>query len=113
MNYSRSPDRTKLGMGADLLPVYTRGLAYLELKDTAAAAAEFQKVLDHRGAAAVSIFYPLSRLQLGRAFALAGDVVRSRASYEAFLAGWKDADPDVPVQLEARRELNELTRAQP
>jgi len=103
----------ELGMGADLLPVYTRGLAYLELKDTAAAAAEFQKVLDHRGAAVVSIFYPLSRLQQGRAFALAGDVVRSRASYEAFLAGWKDADPDVPVLLEARRELNELTRAHP
>ena len=103
----------ELGLDAWLLPVYTRGLAYLALKDAAAAAAEFQNVLDHRGAAVGSIFYPLSRLQQARAFALAGDVVRSRASYEAFLAGWKDADPDVPVLLEARRELNELTRAHP
>jgi eukaryotic-like serine/threonine-protein kinase len=95
-----------------VLPVYTRGLAYLALKDGATAAAEFQNVLDHRGATG-SIFYPLSRLQQARAFALADDVVRSRTSYEAFLAGWKDADPDVPVLLEARRELNELTRAHP
>ena len=93
--------------------MYTRGLAYLALKDGATAAAEFQNVLEHRGATDGWIFYPLARLQQGRAFALAGDVVRSRASYEAFLAGWKDADPDVPVLLEARRELKELTRAHP
>ena len=103
----------ELGFDAWLLPVYTRGLAYLALKDGATAAAEFQNVLEHRGATDGWIFYPLARLQQGRAFALAGDVVRSRASYEAFLAGWKDADPDVPVLLEARRELKELTRAHP
>ena len=92
----------------DLLPIYVRGLAYLSLKDGAAAAAEFQKLLDHRGPAAMSIFYPLSRLQLARAFAMAGDVARSRESYEKFLADWKDADDDVPVLTQARREYNAL-----
>jgi hypothetical protein len=47
----------ELTYGSGLLPVYVRGLAYLSLKNGPAAAAEFQKVLDNRGAAAKSIFY--------------------------------------------------------
>ena len=98
----------ELSYGSRLLPVYVRGLAYLSLKNGPAAAPEFQKVLDNRGAAGTSIFYPLSRLQQARAFAIAGDIPRSRKAYEAFLTGWKDADPDVPALIEARREFSNL-----
>ncbi|HEV3057798.1 MAG TPA: protein kinase [Vicinamibacterales bacterium] len=98
----------ELTYGAELLPIYVRGLAYLSLKDGSASASEFQKLLDHRGAAAESIFYPLSRLQHARALAIADDVARSRKSYEEFLTGWKDADADVPVLIKAREEYNAL-----
>jgi eukaryotic-like serine/threonine-protein kinase len=98
----------ELSYGSELLPVYARGLAYLKLRDGSAAAAEFQKVVDHRGAAAVSIFYPLAYLQQARAFRLAGDRLKSRQTYEKFLTLWKDADADVPVLVEAKREYGGL-----
>jgi tetratricopeptide (TPR) repeat protein len=98
----------ELSYGSALLPVYSRGLAYLQLKEASAAAAEFQKVLDHRGAALLSIFYPLSYLQQARAFAMAGDTRKSRQAYEAFLKLGKDVDADVPVLIEARHEYGRL-----
>jgi hypothetical protein len=39
-----------------------------------------------------------------RAAALAKDTARARKAYEAFFALWKDADADVPVLIEARKE---------
>ena len=69
---------------------------------------EFQKVLDNRGAGALSIFYALSYRQQARAFALAGDSGKSRQMYEKFLTLWKDADEDVPVLMEAKREYKAL-----
>ena len=86
--------------------VYARGEAYLAAR--AEAAAEFQKILDHEGAAATGPVYPLAHLGLGRAWALAGDSARSRKAYQDFLALWKDADPDIPVLQEARQEYAKL-----
>ncbi len=91
-----------------LRPIYVRGQAQLRARAGAEAAAQFQKVLDHRGTAAVSSLHPLAQLGLGRAWALAGDPQKSRQAYEAFLALWKDADPDIPVLQEARREYAKL-----
>jgi serine/threonine protein kinase/Flp pilus assembly protein TadD len=89
-------------------PIYLRGQACLAERAGAQAAAEFQKILDHRGVAPASPLYPLAYLGLGRAWALAGDTARARKAYQDFLALWKDADPDIPILQEARQEYAKL-----
>ncbi len=73
-----------------------------------AAAAEFQKILDHRGVLPISPFYALAYLGSARAWALAGDTSKSRRAYQDFLALWKDADPDIPILREAKAEYARL-----
>jgi hypothetical protein len=114
-------NRNNLGQAGELLettkryeavgefwPIYLRGLTYLRQHAGAEAAGEFQKILDHRGRAPLSYLYPLSRLGLGRAMGLAGDKLASQKAYQDFLAVWKDADGDLPVYQEARREYEGL-----
>ncbi len=96
------------GGGDALWPEYLRGLAYLNLKKGAEAAAEFQTILDHRGLVPIAIQYPLAQLGLARAYAFQGDTAKARAAYENFLALWKDADPDIPVLNEAKMEYEKL-----
>ena len=84
--------------------IYTRGLAYLKMKDGAKAASEFQRILDNSGRGPVSVFLPLAQLQLARALAMTGNAPGAKKAYQDFLAWWKDADPDVPVLLEAKAE---------
>ncbi len=50
----------------------------------------------------------LAHLQLGRACALSGDKTRARSEYGSFLTLWKDADPDVPILMQARMEYARL-----
>jgi serine/threonine protein kinase/tetratricopeptide (TPR) repeat protein len=85
-------------------PTYLRGLAYLQLKDGTQAAAEFQTILDHRGWDPSSPLYSLAHRGLGRAAALSGDAAKACKAYQGFLALWKNADPDVPVLTEAKKE---------
>jgi hypothetical protein len=87
--------------------VYLRGLAFLRLKQGVEAAAEFQKIVDHRGANWGPV-YPLSYLGLARAAALAGDIARARNAYEGFFRLWKDADPEIAILIQARKESSEL-----
>jgi tetratricopeptide (TPR) repeat protein len=89
-------------------PPFVRGLAYLKLHDGSKAAPEFQRILDHRGAMGWGIEYPLSQLNLGRAYAMMGDTAKARTAYQDFFALWKDADPDVPVLKAARAEYEKL-----
>lgn len=93
---------------AEFWPQYLRGQAFLAQKKGAEAAAEFQKILDHRGEASLSVLYSLAQLQLARAAALAGDAAKARTTYQNFLALWKDADSDLPVLLEAKSEYEQL-----
>ncbi len=95
-----------LAVGAT--PVFMRGTAYLKMRDGAKAAAEFQRILDHRGAVGFGIEYPLSQLNLGRAFAMQGDIAKARTAYQDFFAGWKDADPDIPLLKTAKAEYEKL-----
>jgi eukaryotic-like serine/threonine-protein kinase len=88
--------------------MYARGSAYLQLRDGAKAAAEFQKILDHRGLNIVSGLYPMAQLNLARAYALQGDNAKARTAYQDFFALWKDADPDIPVLLQAKAEYAKL-----
>ena len=88
--------------------MYVRGRVYLTMKDGEKAAVEFQKILDHGGLEPASEFIPLSQLNIGRAYALRGDVGKARTAYQDFLALWKDADPDIPILKEARAEYAKL-----
>ena len=96
-----------LGAGS-LYPAYVRGVAYLAARRGAEAAAEFQKILDHRGIVLSDPVGVLTRLQLGRAYALAGEKEKARAAYQGFLTLWKDADPDIAVLNQATAEYEEL-----
>jgi len=89
-------------------PVFLRGMAYLKMHDGAKAAVEFQRILDHRGAVSFGVEYPLSHLNLGRAYALQGDNAKARTAYQDFFAAWKDGDPDVPILKAARSEYDKL-----
>ena len=89
-------------------PTYTRGIAYLKAKLGKEAAAEFEKVLSRRGISPRSMLHALSYLQLGRAYALAGETEKARKAYQDFLALWKDADPDIPVFQQAKAEYAKL-----
>jgi len=91
-----------------LYPVYVRGEAYLAAHQGSEAAAEFQKILDHRGIVWNSPIGALAHLQLGRAYAMAGDTTKARAAYNDFLTLWKGADPDVPILKEAKAEYAKL-----
>jgi eukaryotic-like serine/threonine-protein kinase len=88
----------------NLYPVYVRGEAYLAAHQGSKAAAEFQKILDHRGIVLNEPIGALAHLQLGRAYSLQGDTAKSRAAYKEFLTLWKDADPDIPILREAKAE---------
>ncbi len=95
--------------GAALFQVaYLRGQADLSQQKGAEAAAEFQKILDHRGWQPTSPLYPLAHLGQARAAALSGDTAKARKAYQDFFALWKDADPDIPILQEARQEYEKL-----
>jgi eukaryotic-like serine/threonine-protein kinase len=91
-----------------LYPVYFRGQAFLAAHQGTQAAAEFQKILDHRGIVVSDPIGALARLQLGRAFVLSGDKARAKTAYQNFLTLWKDADPDIPVLKQAKQEYARL-----
>jgi serine/threonine protein kinase/Tfp pilus assembly protein PilF len=91
-----------------LHPAYLRGLAYLDEKNGTAAASEFQKFLDHPGIVQNFLLGSLAHLQLGRAYAIAGDQTKAKTAYNDFLSLWKDADPDIPILKAARAEYAKL-----
>jgi serine/threonine protein kinase/Tfp pilus assembly protein PilF len=91
-----------------LYPAYIRGVAYLEAKKGRAAAAEFQKVLDHRGIVFADPIGALAHLQLGRAYVVSGDMAKAKNAYQEFHTIWKDGDPEIPVVKQARAEYAKL-----
>jgi eukaryotic-like serine/threonine-protein kinase len=101
-----------------LYPVYVRGVADLAAGQGSAAAAEFQKILEHSGIVWNCWTGALARLGVARANALQSRTsqgadadaarVRALAAYKDFLALWKDADPDIPILKEAKAEYAKL-----
>jgi len=67
-----------------------------------------QKILDHRGISPTGLSWPLAHLGTAPAAALTGDAAKSRKMYQAFLELWKDADPDIPILIEAKAEYAKL-----
>ncbi len=91
-----------------LYPVYVRAQAYLSAHQGAPAAAEFQKILDHRGLLWNCATGALAHLGLARACVLQGNTGKARATYQDFFALWKDADPDIPILKQAKAEYAKL-----
>ncbi len=87
---------------------YIRGEAYLALKQGNEAAAEFQKIIDHPGIVVNSPNGIMAYLGLARAYAVQGDDAKARVAYQNLFAKWKDADPDLPVLLQAKAEYAKL-----
>jgi len=98
----------ELGDNGDFSPIYLRGEAYLMLRDGNAAAAEFQKFIDHRGRVGNFPWGALARLQLARACALSGDKTKAKIAYQDFLTLWRDADPEIPILKQAKSEYAKL-----
>jgi serine/threonine protein kinase/Flp pilus assembly protein TadD len=92
----------------NLYPVFMRGQAHLAAHNGAAAAGEFQKILDHKGIVLNFPLGALAHLQLGRAYALSGDTAKAKAAYQDFFTLWKDADLDIPILKEAKTEYAKL-----
>jgi len=114
-----------------LYPAYLRGTAYLALGSPERARAEFQKVLDHPGLIGNGLIGAVAHLGLGRAYAAetatgtqvhtthahrddrqgsqrTDALAKSQAAYNDFFAIWKDADPNIPLLVEARKEAHKL-----
>jgi tetratricopeptide (TPR) repeat protein len=105
-----------------LYPVYVRGEAYFAAGQGSAAAAEFQKIIDHSGIVWNCWPGALAHLGVARANALQSRTfqaqgqgadadaarVRALAAYKDFLTLWKDADPDIPILKQAKAEYAKL-----
>jgi DNA-binding winged helix-turn-helix (wHTH) protein len=92
-----------LGAG-NLYPAYGRGLAFLAEHRGEDAAAEFQKILDHRGIVVSDPIGALAHLQFGRAYTLSGDKTKAKSAYQDLFALWKQADPEIPILKQAKAE---------
>jgi len=103
-----------------LYPVYVHGEAYLAAGQGSAAAAEFQKIIDHSGIVWNCWTGALAHLGVARANAFQARTsqgadadaarVRALAAYKDFLSLWKDADPDadIPILKQANAEYAKL-----
>jgi eukaryotic-like serine/threonine-protein kinase len=91
-----------------LSSIAVRGIAYLGAHQGSEAAAEFQKILDHRGIVLNEPIGALAHLEIGRAYAMSGDTAKARVAYQDFLTLWKDADPDIPILKQAKAEYAKL-----
>ena len=97
---------------------YIRGEAYLAAGQGSAAAAEFQKIIDHSGTVWNCWTGALAHLGVARANALQSRTsqgadadaarVRALAAYKEFLTLWKDADPEISIYKQAKAEYAKL-----
>jgi DNA-binding winged helix-turn-helix (wHTH) protein len=102
------PQSCFFGFFGVMYPVYVRGEAYLALHQGMQAAAEFQKIVDHRGIVISDPVGAMARLELGRAYRMAGDREKAKAAYSDFLSLWKNADSNLPKMKQAKLEYAQL-----
>ena len=99
--------------------IYLRGLAYLRLHKGQEAAAEFHKIVDHKGASWAAtwrspnwgLYYSVSYLELAHVAVLANDPESAKQAFQQFFARWKDADPNLPILITARKDYAALDSA--
>ena len=97
-----------LGIITGVSGICLRGQAYLQQKMGKEAATEFEKIISHRGVDPLAIEHPLAHLGLARASVLTGDTAKARKEYQDFLALWKDADQDLALLAQAKKEYEAL-----
>jgi tetratricopeptide (TPR) repeat protein len=88
--------------------LYARGLAYKEAGRYDEAAQDFQKVLDWKPLHGPDYTAPAAQLELARVYQKQGDAAKARVAYQNFISMWRDADPDVPLLLQAKSEYAKL-----
>jgi len=98
----------KYEVAGEFWPPYLRGQAYLKLGNGAQAATEFKTIIDHRGWYPVSPLYPLAKLGAARAAVISEDKAKARMYYQDFFTLWKEADPKLPILIEAKAEYEKL-----
>jgi eukaryotic-like serine/threonine-protein kinase len=98
---------------APMYAPYLRGLAYLSLRNGAAAAIEFNKLLDHPGISLNFVPAVLAHLDLARAYGSAHDTPKARSAYSDFFELWKDADSNLRIHAVAAREFAALGQGDP
>jgi serine/threonine protein kinase/tetratricopeptide (TPR) repeat protein len=96
---------TRYEPASDFWTYFLRGFAHLKLNNGAEAAAEFRKILDHRGYAPLSVLYPLAQLGLARAAMLNGDNGSAQAALEEFRTVWSAADRELPVLTSVKKDF--------
>jgi eukaryotic-like serine/threonine-protein kinase len=92
----------------DYIIPFLRGRAYLDAKIPERAVTEYRAIAENPGIDPLSPMYPLAYLGMARACSLQGKRAESRAAYQRFFEIWKDADANVPVLQQARREYAKL-----
>jgi len=98
----------ELAVEDNLVSAFVRGNSYLAANSPAEAGAEFQRVLDHRPVVLSAPWGALAHLGLARAYATQGDTAKAHAAYQDFFTLWKEADPDVPILIQAKSEYAKL-----
>jgi len=96
------------GNFALLYPTYIRGLAFLALHQPDRAQHEFQTIIGLSGVVIDDPIGALARLQLARAYAMAGATPAAQGAYRDFFALWQDAPTDIPELAAARGEVARL-----
>jgi eukaryotic-like serine/threonine-protein kinase len=92
----------------DFTVPYLRARAETEAGMLDAAAADYRLILDNQGVDPISPLYSLSHLRLARVLVLKKDTDEARKQYQAFFEAWKDADRDMKLLSEGKREFAEL-----
>lgn len=89
-------------------PIYVRGEAYLAGHQYFEAAAEFDRLLSHRGLLAADPVAAMATIESARAHARAGQTAQARADYDRVFTMWKNADADSRFLRRARSEFDGL-----
>jgi tetratricopeptide (TPR) repeat protein len=89
---------------APLYPALLRGEALLKAGRHAEAVKEFDKLQTHLGLVQNYPLTSLARLERARALSADGKSSQAAESYREFLSSWKDADSELGLLEEARRE---------
>ncbi|MFZ0732108.1 MAG: winged helix-turn-helix domain-containing protein [Candidatus Sulfotelmatobacter sp.] len=90
------------------MPAYLRGEAYMVVHGGKEAAAEFQKIVSHRGVVLNDEIGAVAHVGLARACVIEGDKAKAKAAYQDFFTLWKNADPDIPILKQAKDEYAKL-----
>jgi serine/threonine protein kinase/tetratricopeptide (TPR) repeat protein len=96
------------GFFGNLYSIYLRGMAELSSHHGTEAAVEFRKILAHPGLVLSDPVAAVARLQLARALVMTGDTANARVAYGDFLTRWNQAEPDIPILMQAKAEYARL-----